>query len=372
MWHKFLLWAGTRYLQTQVRRRPPRPLGEFDPSGVRRVLLLNATALGDFLFSTPVFRALRETYPAWELDILIHPGWQDLAALNPHLARRWLYPGRGARLLGLMRHLREQQYDLTVILHGNDPEASLIAWATGAPCIIGSAQSPLAFSYSATISHPDPLEHAIERRLAFARVLGADTGTRLMDLTLPAGDLQRARDILTDHFGGLPPLLAALHPTGSAAYKWWPLERYAEVGRYLFERYGAALLIISGARDRAPAETLAAQLPGPTLVTGGRFPLLTVAGLLSHCRLLLANDSGPLHLALALKVPTLALLGADHPARIGPYRVEWGTFLYKKDEVCPELRCLNRACTDNRCLQAISVDEVVARLETWWKSCCRL
>ena len=59
-------------------------------------------------------------------------------------------------------------------------------------------------------------------------------------------------------------------------------------------------------------------------MTGGRFPLRTVAALLSHCRLLVANDSGPLHLGLALEVPTIALMGADHPRRVGPYGVEWG------------------------------------------------
>ena len=55
-------------------------------------------------------------------------------------------------------------------------------------------------------------------------------------------------------------------------------------------------------------------------MTGGRFPLLTVAALLSHCRLLVANDSGPFHLGLALGVPTIGLLGADDPRRVGPYQ----------------------------------------------------
>jgi ADP-heptose:LPS heptosyltransferase len=367
MWHTFLLAISRAYLQNSGCRRPPRPLRDLDINRVRRVLLLNATALGDYLFSTPVFRALKETYPSWELDILIHPACRELAAHNPCLARRWLYPGRGARLLGLMRQLRRQGYDLAVILHGNDPEATLIARATGAPFIIGSAHSPLAFTYSATISHPDPLEHAIERRLAYARLLGADTADRTMDLFLPTLERERAREILARHFGGFPEPLMALHATGSAPYKWWPLARYAEVGRHLQERYQAPILIISGSRDRAPAEALAARLPGPALVTGGRYNLLTVAGLLSHCRLLVANDSGPLHLALALKVPTLALLGADHPARIGPYRVPWGTYLYKTAEVCQEPRCLNRVCPDNRCLQAITADEVVSAIETWWE-----
>jgi ADP-heptose:LPS heptosyltransferase len=253
-----------------------------------------------------------------------------------------------------------------VILHGNDPEATLIARAAGTPFIIGSAQSPLAFAYSATVSHPDPFEHAIARRLAYARLLGADTRDRHMDLPVPALELQRARAILVQHFGSLPELLVAFHSTGSAPYKWWPRERYAELGKFIQERYQAPILIISGSRDRPAAENLAAQLPGPTLVTGGRYPLLTVAGLLSHCRLLVANDSGPLHMALALGVPTIALLGADHPARIGPYQVDTATYLYAKDSACAEPDCLTRRCPDNLCLQAIATEDVITTLQTWW------
>jgi ADP-heptose:LPS heptosyltransferase len=355
------------YLRNAVRRRPPRPLSELDLPAVRRVLILNATALGDLLFSTPTFRAVKETYPYWQLDVLVNPRYQDLAAANPNLSRLWLYPGRGATLFTLMRQVRQQHYDLVIILHGNDPEATLIARAAGTPFIIGSAHSLLAFAYSATISHPDPFEHAIERRLAYARLLGAYTTNRHMDLPVPAPELQRAHGLLVQHFGTLPNLLVALHPTGSAPYKWWPQERYAELGKFIQERYQAPILIISGQKDRPTAEQLAAQLPGPTLVTGGRYPLLTVAGLLTYCRLLVANDSGPLHMALALGVPTIALLGADHPARIGPYQVDTATYLYAKESACPEPDCLTRRCPDNLCLQAITTEDVITTLQTWWE-----
>lgn len=367
MWHKVLRAASQAYLRDAVRRRPPRPLEDLDPAGVRRVLLLNATALGDLLFSTPTFRALKETYPHWELEALVHPRCGDLAAHNPHLSRLWLYPGRGMRLFRLMREIGRQCYDLAIILHGNDPEASLIAWAAGTPFIIGSAHSPLAFTYSATVSHSNPLEHAIERRLAYARLLGADTRDKRMAMAVPLAEWQRARDLLAQHFGHLPELLVALHPTGSAPYKWWPRERYAELGRFIYERYQAPILIISGTRDRPEAEGLAARLPGPTLVTGGRYPLLTVAGLLRHCRLLVANDSGPLHMALALGVPALALLGADHPARIGPYQVETATYLYAKEGACAAPDCLTRRCPDNLCLKAIATEDVIATLQQWWE-----
>ena len=159
----------------------------------------------------------------------------------------------------------------------------------------------------------------------------------------------------------------AFHPTGSDPYKWWPAASFVELGNFLYERYQAPLLIISGKSDRPQAEAIAARLAGPSLVTGGRFPLLTVAALLSRCRLLVANDSGPLHLGLALKVPTIALLGADDPRRVGPYGVDWGVALHKRQEVCGREPCLLKKCPRNLCLEAISVAEVTDLIKAWWK-----
>jgi ADP-heptose:LPS heptosyltransferase len=359
--------GAREYLHRQVQKLPPLPLEEFDPQGARRVLLINSTALGDLLFSTPAIRALKETFPDWRLDLLVNPAYASLVAHNPYLERLLPFPGRSWRLWGLRRELQRGHYDLAIILHGNDPEATLLAWAAGSPRIIGSAGSPLSFAYAARVAKEDPLEHAIERRLNFVRLLGADTTDKRMQLFLPPGEAERAEVLLTGHFGFKPPLLVAFHPTGSGRYKWWPGESFAALGNYLHEAYGASFLIISGRQDRPEAEALAARLQKPSLVTGGRLPLATVAGLLSHCRLLVANDSGPLHMALALGVPSLALLGADHPRRVGPYQVDWGAFIYRKEEVCSQEHCLNHKCPDNRCLQNIQVADVVDLIRNWWE-----
>lgn len=365
--HKVLMQLARLYLARRVRRRPIRPLSDLDLGGVRRVLLISATALGDTLFSTPAVRALKERFPAWELEVLAHRLFGALLAHNPHVARIYPYPGRNRRFLTLAWDLRRRAYDLVVILHGNDPEATLLAHLTGSPYIIGSAKSPLAFAYSATVSPADPFEHAIERRLNYVRLVGADTNDKRMDLWLPPGETDRAAAILTENFGALPPLLMAFHPTGSDPYKWWPAASFAELGNFLYETYQAPLLIISGAGDREQAEAIAAQLAGPSLVTGGRFPLLTVAALVSHCRFLVANDSGPLHMGLALRVPTLALLGADDPRRVGPYGVDWGVALHKREAVCDREPCLLKKCPRNLCMEAIGVSEVVEMIKTWWE-----
>jgi ADP-heptose:LPS heptosyltransferase len=367
MWHNLLMSLSRRYLARQVRRRPPRPLADLDPGQVRRVLLISHTALGDTLFSTPAIRALKETYPAWELDVLTHRAFGALLAHNPHVSRLFAYPGRNRRLVTLARDLRRRAYDLAVILHGNDPEATLLAHLTGSRFIIGSAKSPLAFVYSGKVAVADPLEHAIERRLNFVRLLGADTANKRMDLFVDTAELGRAAAILREHFGRIPPLLMAFHPTGSDPYKWWPAASFVALGRWLHERYGAPLLIISGQADHKAARAIAAELSGPTLVTGGRYPLPTVAALLSHCRLLVANDSGPLHMGLALGTPTIALIGADDPRRVGSYGVDWGAALHKRLEVCDRQPCLLKKCPRNICLEAIAVDAVTDLIRSWWE-----
>lgn len=367
MWHKLLMRLAQQYLSRQARRRPPLPLDSLDLEKVQRVLLISATGLGDTLFSTPAIRALKERYPSWILEVLGHRRYSALLTHNPHVRHLWAYPGRNRRLLTLAQELRQRQYDLVIILHGNDPEATMLAYGTGSPYIIGSAGSPLACVYAGLVAPADPLEHAIERRLNYVRLWGADTQDKRMDLFVPPEQLKCADLILSRHFGTPPEVLLAFHPTGSDPYKWWPAASFLALGNYLHQAYHGALLIISGSQDRQVAEALAAKLEGPTLVTAGRFPLLTVAALLSKCRLLVANDSGPLHMGLALGVPTVALLGADHPQRIGPYQVEWGTFLYKKEEACHLEPCLTKRCKDNRCLQAIEVAEVVQLLQDWWE-----
>jgi ADP-heptose:LPS heptosyltransferase len=365
--HKLFMKLARTYLARRVGPRPPRPLADLDLGGVRRVLLISNTALGDTLFSTPAIRALKERFPAWELEVLAHRVFGVLLAHNPHVAKIWTYPGRNRRLLTLARDLRSRAYDLVVILHGNDPEATLLAHLTGSPFIIGSAGSPLAFAYSAAVAPAGPFEHAIERRLNFVRLLGADTADKRMDLPLPPEESEQAASILAEHFGAAPPRLLAFHPTGSDPYKWWPAASFVELGNFLYELYQAPIFIISGAGDRPQAEAIAARIKGPTLVTGGRFPLLTVAALLAPCRLLVANDSGPLHMGLALGVPTIGLLGADDPRRVGPYQVPWGVALHKRDEVCTEEPCRLKKCPKNLCMEAIKVADVMEMLQTWWE-----
>lgn len=366
MWHKFLLFLTRLYIRRQQRRRPCQPLSELRTDKVRRILLINSTALGDLLFSTPVIRCLKRNFPAWEVDIVVQPGLKSLLQHNPDLQHCWDFPGRSLRLLKLAKTLRARSYDVVIILHGNDPEASLLAWRSGSPFIIGSGKSPCSFAYSYGVAPGPPGEHAIEKRLNFIRPLGVTIDNKHMDMFLPASVKSQAETILTRHFGKVPTMLVAFHPGGSAPYKQWPLENFIKVGKFLKKVYNAHFLLISTRAERDLAQSLVHGLEAPALVTGGSYDLLTVAALLSRCRLFVGNDSGPLHLALALRTPSIGLLGADDPKRIGPYQADWGSCIFK-EEACLRNPCLTRDCPRSRCLEAIQPGEVIRLIQEWWQ-----
>ena len=72
-------------------------------------------------------------------------------------------------------------------------------------------------------------------------------------------------------------------------------------------------------------------------------------------------------MGLALRVPTIALIGADHPRRVGPYGVDWGVALHKREEVCDLEPCRLKKCPENLCMEAIEVSDVVEMIKTWWE-----
>ncbi len=266
----------------------------------------------------------------------------------------------------MARDLRARHYDLVIILHGNDPEVSLLAWLADSPYLIGSEKSPLSFSYSHQVASGGPFEHAIERRLNFVRPLGVEVQDKRMEILLPLAVKKEAARILAEHFGGTSPILAALHPGGSEPYKHWPLEYFVTLGKFLHQTYQAHLLMISSKSEQSLAETLADRIAAPALVTGGRYNLLTVAALLSQCHLLVGNDSGPVHLGLALQTPSIGLLGADDPRRIGPYQVDWGACLFN-EEACHRNPCITKRCPRALCLEAILPEEVIRLIRDWWE-----
>jgi len=135
---------------------------------------------------------------------------------------------------------------------------------------------------------------------------------------------------------------------------WYP-ERFGELGKRLFEKWKATVLLFGKEEERPIAKEILQHLKEGGIDLTGKTHLLQLAALLERCQLIVTNDTGTMHVATAVGAPVVALFGSTDPSTTGP----WGDghIVIRKDVPCSP--CLKRICpTDHRCMELITVDEV--------------
>lgn len=356
-------------LATVMRRRAaagrvPRPLAEFDPGRVRRILVVSSTAIGDTLFATPAWRALRDRYPAARIVGHVRDTLVPLFEDNPHLDAIIPYAGGYRRFLPTVIALRRQRFDAALIFHGMGPQAIPMAVLSGAPFVV---RIPNTSEYGYLLSNagpspenlPLPGEHAIQSRLRIAGMADAKSDDIRMVLSATSDD-RRAAATLLSRFEPDPrcPMIG-LVPGAAAAFKQWPSERFVAAAKALLaDRPGWRAVVLGSAAERRLADDVARGI-GPTAISlAGRLDLRTLRGLIAGLRLLITNDTGPLHIAVALGTPTLSLFGATNSRGTGPLQDRERHAIIERPAPTWEIANIQRR--DNTPMRRIAVDEVVA------------
>ena len=326
--------------------------------------------MGDVIHALPVVGALRRSYPAARIDWIIESRWQELIELHPGLTniipidtRAWrrspLAWGTMSEMTNCIRDLRRARYDMALDLQGLYKSAA-ISRVSGARRRIGfdvhSLREPGAAMFYTEQAGVAALRHVVDRNIALARAAGAAAPASLaFDLPVSSdaeANVQRqleARDVQG---------FFVISPGGGWGAKRWPVDRYAELARRLCADRGGHCFLNTGPEESeltAEFERCARGIPWVRFALSVR----ELAALLKRARLVVAGDSGPLHMAAALDTPLVGLYGPTDPARNGPYgnghspakvihHSEMGIRTYRRDaEVSPAML-------------AITVDEAVA------------
>jgi lipopolysaccharide heptosyltransferase I len=288
-------------------------------SAPSRVLVIRTSALGDVVNALPTLSAIRRSWPrariAWVIDETFAPlleGHGLLDEVLPVPLRRWRRGGggRARELFRFVRRLRAFGAELALDLMGNH-KGALIARLCGAPHRAGARRSDRREPSSALwINHPAavPGGHSVERMLAIAASAGAEG--RPVDFAPEALTCGRDLESVRGH--------VFLHPGAAWANKRLPPERWGPVASGLARRTGADIRVGAAPGEEALADAVVAasggaarRLDAPTL---GH-----LAAAIRGARLVLAGDTGALHLATALGVPVVAVHGPTDPALHGPY-----------------------------------------------------
>lgn len=328
----------------------------------RKVAIVRASRIGDYVCATPAFRALRRALPGAEITLIALPFARELVARSALIDRHESFPGfpgiaeqwfEARRATAFFQRMQAECFDLAIQLHGSGIYANPFTLLLGARATAGwvrAGDGP--GRLDAALPQPAGL-HEIERVLNLTTFLGA----------LPCGEETEFPLFDADHVAAERLLaraarpLIGLHPAATDPTKRWPPQRFAEAGSAVQRRYGGTVVVVSGPGERPLADAVASGLYGPCLNLGGRTTLPVLGGVIARLALLISNDSGPAHIAYALGTPAVTIFGGTDPAVWGPLRSRRQRVLSHPVPCWP---CNAAECSAGfECLLATDVDQVV-------------
>ena len=302
---------------------PLPPLDQLTPS---RILLIKPSALGDIAHSLPVLSALRRRFPTAHLSWLVNRAYEPLIAGHPDLDATLTFD-RGAMKQGwrsacrsvssLWHTLRQGEFDLVLDLQGL-LRSGLMTRATGAARRVGLAGSREGARWFYTDVLADPGRaglHAVDRYWLVAQALGAATSPPRFHLPVAPQAAAWAESALA----GLPRPWYVLAVGSRWVTKCWPPAHFGSLAGRAQAEFGGSVVFVGGPEETPLAAQVMARLPGPTLDLTGRTTLPQLVATLARADVMVGNDTGPLHVAVALGRPVVAPYTCTKAALTGPY-----------------------------------------------------
>jgi len=356
---------------------PPRLSSGVRLQPVRSILVFGCLAIGDALTMTPALRALRQRWPGAAVTLVTSPASARILDGNPDVDQivpfelpwlvRWGAPGVPARVWRTVRLLtwplalrrRIGSRPDVCIAFAPDVRTFLLAWRLGARWRVGHTFNGGAW----LLTHPVGSNlwdgrHMVEHRLDLVRAVGAESDDCRTHVAIPAEDRLAADRWLEQMNLADRVLLVALAPgAGGLPYKRWPPSHFARVGDGLAREFGATVLVIGVASERRVVREVVAASGGRLLDATGVNP----AAVLARCGLVVCNDTGTMHVARALGVPTVTVRGRHRPgdaALWGYASPDYARLSVRMDrDPCVRGGCAR--CRDVACMDAITPEAVL-------------
>jgi heptosyltransferase I len=298
-----------------------------------RVLIVRLGAMGDILHALPAITALRATHPDWYIGWAVEPQWRGLLcaecsplpsgrtaqmplvdAIHVVPAKQWARSPLSAALHEIPRvraELREARYDIAIDLQGAVRSAVIARWARAGRLIGEDKPREHAARWLFTERVPTRGVHVIEQAIEVANAVAAVSLPFTPPLLPTDASAEQEAAALAQPF-------VLISPGAGWGAKRWPVDRYAEVAKQL-RREGYNIAVNAGPREEGIANDLMYQLAGVSGITMVQPTLTELIAISRRAALVIAGDTGPLHLGCALGKPVVGIFGPTDPARNGPF-----------------------------------------------------
>lgn len=337
---------------------------------VEKILITRLSAIGDVIHALPAAYSLRQKYPNAQIDWLVETKAYPLVKLNPYLDNVILLPRKEWRemlnsdvvgavksFFAFFKRMKKKEYDINLDLHGLFKSA-LSSFLIKPGLRIGPADGRelSTFFYQAKIDIPTKTMHKVERNLHLAAALGAAVDEINYGLKMtPIIKSQVSRLFESENIDQNKKMIV-INPFTTWESKNWFLERYFKLANDLIK--AGYYVIFTGARsDQAAIADFEAVEKNNCSNLAGKTSLEDLAEVYKRSDLYIGGDTGPTHLAAAVGLPVISLMGPTDPETHGPYG-EGHTVIQDNSLEC--IRCWDRHCSRNmQCMKSISVEQVL-------------
>jgi heptosyltransferase II len=346
---------------------------EIDKSEIARILVRGTNWIGDVVMGLPALEALRANFPGRTIVVLAKPWvaalYESHSCVDEVIPYRKgkKYPGNLLEIIKTARLLRTRRFDLAVLFQ-NAFEAALLAFLGGIRYRVGYNTDARGFLLShAVVRDPRVLKlHQVEYYLSILRSMGWEAPAKDPVVFVNQKDEEALSRLLAVHGVTSDDFLLGLSP--GATYgraKRWPAERFAAIGNRAAETWGSKVVLIGSEAEKDICRQLGQELRRPFVDLSGMTTLGQAMALIKRCRLFVCNDSGLMHVAAALNVPTLAIFGSTDATATGP-RGKHARIVREAVECSP---CLEPECRYGhfRCMLSMDPGKVWNELESLWR-----
>ena len=330
--------------------------------GIREILVRGTNWIGDAVMTLPAVAAIRKTWPQAQISILAKPWVADIYRESNDVDRILNFedPGRHQGPFGKIRlagELRKYRFDMAILLQ-NAIEAAIITRLAGIPIRAGYNSDTRGWLLTHAVRRTPAIRkiHQIDYYLEIVKVLGCNSAGRNLRLDLRS-DTRSLADEWVEKPESQHQMIIGMAP--GATYgpaKRWPVDRFAAVAAEIISESEATIILFGSKQDQDVTDAIATTIQGHCLNLAGKTSVGEVMALIARCHAFITNDSGLMHVAGALNVPTIAIFGSTNPVTTSPPG-ERNIIIRKPVDCSP---CLKTVCpTDFRCMNLIGVEEVV-------------
>lgn len=335
----------------------------------KRILIFNVNWLGDVLFSTATLRNIRRNYPDSFIACIIPSRCYPILKGNPYLDEVIIFDEKERQRSSLaklrfVQLLKTKKFDVVFLLHRSFTRA-LICRLAGIPERIGYYTKKRGFLLTKRITPVgrDTL-HRIDYYLNIIEKAGLKVEDRYLEFFIDDKDANFIEEFLDKKSIGKDEFLVAINPGGNWLPKRWPQVHWAMLADKLITEFGAKIIITGNYADIYTAHKIRDLMKEKPIIASGVFNLKQLGALCKRLDLFITADTGPLHIANALGTKRIiALFGPTSPEITGPYPLK-NTFILSKDVDC-KIPCYVVRCKDNRCMKAVTPDDVIEKIREW-------